>query len=130
MDLKAETPVDLSRTIFTFTCQGEADSQPSKLLLRDGKVNRPVGCQPIVRMAYNNDEGFFKLDNITGNMVEYRQIWGLERTSPNKPYTYEVLASFFSMYNMKAIWHDNNYTWGWRDDDSGLWTGAVGMVSY
>ena len=129
MDLKADTKIDLSRTLFTFTCQGEADSQPTKLLLRDGKVNRPAGCQPVVRMAYINGWDVFALDNITGNMAEYRQIWELWQ-SQGIPYDYEILASFFSWYNIHAIWYNNNYTWGWFDEDTGMWTGAVGMVSF
>ena len=73
MDLKPDTSPNLNKTIFRYTCQGEADSNPSNLILKKGKVNKPVTdlCQPIIRMAFNQWENVFKVDMESGKMVEY-----------------------------------------------------------
>ena len=70
MNLKPDTPINLNRTVFSFTCYGDAHSQSTKLLLRSGQVNRPVGevCNPVIRVAFNQDEDLFLLENNT--MVE------------------------------------------------------------
>ena len=45
-------------------------------------------------------------------------------------YDTEILSKFISNYNILVNWIDCNYTWGWFDDETGKWTGAVGQVSY
>ena len=130
MDLKPDTSPDLNKTIFSYTCQGYADSNPSKLIMRKGKVNKPARevCQPIIRMAFNQWEGLFEVDMESGNMVKYvpsAYVYDL-----HYPYPYEILTSFFASQNLTPIWQDNNYNWGWFNEETGLWTGAVAMVSY
>ena len=60
VDLKTDTPPNLNRTLFTFTCYGE-DAKSTKLLLRLGQVNRPAGelCRPRVRIAFTIAQGKF-----------------------------------------------------------------------
>ena len=41
----------------------------------------------------------------------------------------EILRIFFSNHNLIINWLDCNYTWGWLDDETGKWTGAVGKVT-
>ena len=134
VDLKTDTPLNLNRTFFNFTCYGEAD-QSTKLLLMHGQVNRPTGevCQPIIRMAYNQDDGAFFL--LKKNETHFNNTmydgwldngWFMDfQAWPN-----EILSSFFSSQNLTPTWQDNNYTWGWYDEETERWTGAVGMVSY
>ena len=44
----------------------------------------------------------------------------------NIPYDFEILEKFFKNKNIN--WINCNYTFGWYDDESGRWTGAVGKV--
>ena len=41
---------------------------------------------------------------------------------------YEILKSFFQNNYINPTWIDCNYTWGWFDNETGHWTGAVGKV--
>ena len=46
----------------------------------------------------------------------------------NIPYDWEILGSFFSTHDIVPVWTDCHSTWGWYDEESGKWTGAVGTV--
>ena len=81
-----------------------------------------------VRIAYNNEENFFGIDNITNTMIEYHH-WSIMTAGISQlSVEYEILKSFFSKFNIKPTWINCNYTWGWFDDETGHWTGAVGQV--
>ena len=81
-----------------------------------------------VRIAYNNEENFFGIDNITNTMIEYPH-WSIMTAGISQlSVEYEILKSFFSKFNIKPTWINCNYTWGWFDDETGHWTGAVGQV--
>ena len=45
------------------------------------------------------------------------------------PWDWEILSSFVERNNLFVNWIDCNYTWGWYDDDTGKWTGAIGKVN-
>ena len=76
-------------------------------------------------MAFNQWKGQFEVDMESGNMVKYvPSAYNLHRHFP-----YEILTSFFASQNLTPIWQDNNYNWGWFNEETGLWTGAVAMVS-
>ena len=77
-------------------------------------------------MAFNQDPGVFEVDvENTNTMVTYPVWWSmLEGAYPN-----EILSSFFTSHHLTPTWQDANYTWGWFDEETGLWTGAVGLVS-
>ena len=148
VDLKTETPPILNRTLFTYTCYGE----DAKLLLRLGQVNRPVGelCRPRVRMAYNIAEG--KLYVITGTLTfdkgtqvvqlvdKYKMLdiakvlsaqgWGGNIAVDNGAFPSEYLSSFFTSKNLTPSWHYAYQVAGSQDEQTGLWNGAIGMVSY
>ena len=84
-----------------------------------------------VRIAYNNDEPYFVIDNITNTMVEYPKFhvgMGLISDHGQHSHEWEILKSFILKYNIKPSWINCNYTWGWFDDEAGHWTGAVGQV--
>ena len=83
-----------------------------------------------VRIAYNNEKDVFTIDNITNTMIEYPRV---TEEGPISDYGYHsldhhILKTFFSKFNIKPTWINCNYTWGWFDDESGHWTGAVGQV--
>ena len=68
LDLTPDTPLNLSRTLFTYTCYGIKDvkcrcSPTTKLLLRDGQVNRAAGglCRRDIRIAANNVDAEFSI---------------------------------------------------------------------
>ena len=46
----------------------------------------------------------------------------------NIPYDFEILEDFLKSYVIATNWIDCNDTWGWYDDETGRWTGAVGKV--
>ena len=81
-----------------------------------------------VRIAYNNDEDVFEIDKITSTMVEKPYWWPIIKGWGQISHEHEVLKSFISKFNVKPIWINCNYTWGWFDDEAGHWTGAVGQV--
>ena len=80
-----------------------------------------------VRIAYNQYnqyDGRFEVDNVTNTMVEFPVA-----DLPIYAYEWERLSSFFQTYNLSPVFYDCNDTWGWLDEDTGLWNGAVAMVS-
>ena len=81
-----------------------------------------------VRIAYNNEEPYFVIDNITNTMVEYDLPPLMFQDYSEISYEYEILKTFFTKFNVKPTWINCNYTWGWFDDETGQWTGAVGQV--
>ena len=118
---------------FKLVCPGNAKSvSHEKLLLQKiGTVNMNLGfdevCkEKIVYAAYNNDPPVFAISNITGEMVRY----------PLKPYVaemnvaqeWEIQAAFLEYNNITNHWINANFTWGWLDNVTNQWTGAVGLI--
>ena len=84
-----------------------------------------------VRIAYNNFPETFGIDKITNTMIEYPKLtknYGHIHDLGQISQEYEMLKTFFSKFNIKPTWINCNYTWGWFDDETGHWTGAVGQV--
>ena len=79
-------------------------------------------------MAFNQWKGQFEVDMESGNMVKFDQN-AYYMIDFLHPYPDEILSSFFTSQNLTPIWQDNNYNWGWFNEETGLWTGAVAMVS-
>ena len=76
-----------------------------------------------INVAYNNDPGTFEIVN--NSMVEYPPFI-MEGEFTNMPYEFEILEKFFKIKNIN--WINCNSTWGWYDDETERWTGAVGKV--
>jgi hypothetical protein len=116
-------------TIFHYTCNGNSSLQSTKLLLRKGYVNQPIGevCSGVVRVAFNQWGAYsewdpvFEVDMENEKMVEYEPCFGCV-------WDYEILNSFFATYELTPTWQDCNETWGWLDEETGLWNGAVRAV--
>ena len=80
---------------------------------------------PSINVAYNNDHAFFEIVN--NSMVGY-PAFVVDGDNSYIPYDFEILEHFFKSYVIAINWIDCNYTWGWYDDETGRWTGAVGKV--
>ena len=76
-----------------------------------------------INVAYNDEPGFFEIVN--NSMVEYPANIQ-EGESTVIAYDFEILEKFFK--NKNVNWINCNFTWGWYDDETGRWTGAVGKV--
>ena len=81
----------------------------------------------LVTIAYNNDVDWFEVDNETQSMVEY-PVKPVNGWYSSIPLDWEIMKPFLDHYSLIATWMDNNYTWGWLDEETGTWTGSVGMV--
>ena len=82
-----------------------------------------------INVAYNYDSDFFEIVN--NSMVEYPpfiQSINVKGLFSYILYDFEILEIFFKSYVIAVNWIDCNYTWGWYDDETGRWTGAVGKV--
>ena len=81
-----------------------------------------------MRIAMNIDPDIFEMQNITGfyDFVRYplQIVTGYAYIS----WDYEVLDPFFEHYNIIPIFSDMNFTWGWLDNETNLWTGGIGAV--
>ena len=119
--------------IFHLVCPGNAMSVPHErlLLLKNATVNRNLGFDDVckekhVYFAYNNEEGAFEINNVTGEMVKY----------PVNPYVsyagiaweWEIQGAFFEYHNIKPQWINCNFTWGTLNYTTGQWSGAVGLI--
>ena len=104
-------------------------SEAAQLFLRLGKVNQQITdlCKPIIRMAFNQYENTLLLNMEKNTMVEYPVELSILSQSA---WSYEILSSFFYSQNLTPTWQDANGTWGWLDEDTGLWNGAMAMVSF
>ena len=101
------------------------------LLLKSATVNRNLGFGEVckeknVLLAYNNQMDTFVVSNITGEMVRYSvypvvSFW-------NIAFEWEINAAFFKYNNITPHWINCNWTWGWIDNVTNQWTGAVGMI--
>ena len=80
---------------------------------------------PSINVAYNNDPYFFEIVN--NSMVEY-PAYIIEGDISYIPHDFEILDYFFKSYVIAINWIDCNYTWGWFDEETERWTGAVGKV--
>ena len=78
---------------------------------------------PSINVAYNDDTDIFEVVN--NSMVEY-PVYIIEGDYANIPYEFEILEKFFKNKNIN--WINCHSTWGWYDDETGRWTGAVGKV--
>ena len=76
-----------------------------------------------VYVAYNDDPAYFAIVN--NSMLEY-PVQNFEGLYSQLPFDFEILEIFFE--NRNITWINCNYTWGWYDDETGRWTGAVGKV--
>ena len=106
-------------------------SYESLLLLKNATVNRNLGFGEVciekhVLVAYNNDNPWFEVSNITGEMVRYPE-WRIVYYV-NVAWEWEIQAAFFKYNNITPHWINANYTWGLLDNTTNHWSGAVGLI--
>ena len=105
---------------------------PHKLKIsQDGRANKEYKdiCQKAqhkATVAYNNYATYFEIDD-NDKMIEY-PIQPRTGVRTTVSYDYEILSSFFEFYHITPTWINCNYNWGWFDEETGHWTGAVGKV--
>ena len=119
------------RYAFTLQCPN-LDHQLTLSLLHDATVHGDIHYYDVckvadsVNIAYNNDNNrqFYVL---RGKLWEYpvRPIKGWYSYIPKN---WEIIKPFLDHYSLNPNWIDCNYTWGWLDEETGTWTGAVGKV--
>ena len=100
--------------------------------MNNGSVNKNVPFDELckekhVNIASNNEAGIFNVDPDTGELEKLP-------LTPYKGFSsitleWEIQHDFHTHNNIVPHWSDNNGTWGLLDEDTGLWTGAVGMVT-
>ena len=66
----------------------------------------------------------FEFDPETRTMVEIPRFPGLS----NIPRDWEIIKSFLDQYYLTSNWIYCDQVWGVLDQETGTWTGAVGMV--
>ena len=132
--------------VFLLKCPGQNDEFHELIMTKDGSEARnlkyqdvcPVAIKAVeprkqeVRVAYNNDPGWFNVFSEANTMEEYSLLWTLYR-SKQHPYVskdWEMLKIFFDNNNIEPIWINCNFTWGWFDEESNSWTGGAGQVIY
>ena len=124
MDMKKDRILNLRRTIFYFTCQGESDKS-SKLLIKQGQIDRPMAevCKKrVIRMAYINRSGSFHLDVANNNTMVTTPGWvGFAEYS-------RILSSFFISHGLTPTWQNANGDRGRFIEETGMWTGVKAMV--
>ena len=113
-------------TDFQYFCQGESHS--SKLVLRQGKVNKQVAdvcTNPRkVRVGFSQIPGWFDVDIATNTAVKYPYY----HRGYFEPEHNEMLTPFLHSHNLIATWIDTHGAMESRDD-TGEWDGVVELVS-
>ena len=93
----------------------------------DGKAWGDLCREKTVNIAYNNYLPYFTVDGETGEMVRFpvNPVTGLYSFIP---WDWEILETFFLNNDIVPVWINCHFTWGWYDEESGKWTGALGKV--
>ena len=127
-------------------CPSQKEMTEKLVMTRDGTEARnrkyqdvcPVTTEAsepkknVVKVAYNNYPDWFHVNNDTNTMKEF-PLWMSLFESEQHPYVprdWEILKIFFDNNNIEPTWINTHYTWGWYDEETGSWTGAVGQVRF
>ena len=108
--------------VFGFICEGDSDKS-HQLLLRDGRVNKPLAevcsSRPI-RIGFNNfQDVFYVYENDT--VHEYPYTWTLGKG----PSDYEILKPFFHSQRLIPTWLYCDQDWGFINKSTGLPSGGT-----
>ena len=111
-------------------CQVTSDTTHKVMISREVKVpsyKEICGGEKIrVHLGYNNDPRIFKVENNT--LLHDPPQRGLKGEYSEMPQSWEVLVKFFPLYNIEPIWLNCELSWGWYDEEQGVWTGCMGKV--
>ena len=85
-----------------------------------------------VRIAFNHEWDIFEFETTTNGFTDLIRYPHSKRDRisdfSNIYWEYELMDPFFERWNIIPIYSDMNFTWGWYDDETGLWTGGSGAV--
>ena len=81
-----------------------------------------------VRVAANWEEGSIEMHNKTGFWDFIRMPLNVQTGWSLIGFDYEMMDALYERYNVIPIYSDMNFTWGWYDNETELWTGGVGAV--
>ena len=131
--------------VFFIKCVGQKETTEQLVMTKDGTEARNRKYQDVcpvtieaaepkneVRVAYNNDDPYFRVNDDTNTMKEY-PLWRPLHESEQTPYVprdWEMLRIFFDNNNIEPTWINTHYTWGWFDEETGSWTGGVGQARF
>ena len=108
------------------------DNQLTLSLLHDATVRGDIHYYDVckvadsVTIAYNNEPAWFEVGHETQTIVEI-PVKPMDGRS-HIPWDWEIIQPFLDHYSLTPTWIDCKYTWGWLDEKTGTWTGAVGKV--
>ena len=118
---------------FTLQCPNQ-DKQLTLSLLHDATVPGGIHyydvCKVVdaVTIAYNNDPGYFEFDPVTQTVLEEPPVRPIKTGYSSTAHDWELIKPFLDHYRLSPTWIDCHFTWGWFDEETGSWTGAVGKV--
>ena len=114
---------------FKVVCPGSYNNLPHKIMQNNIKY-KDICQEPShnATIAYNYEPEYFEVDS-DGDLVE-RPVEPITGEYDQIAFDYEILNPFFENYHITPTWIDCNYTWGWFDEETGHWTGAVGKVKW
>ena len=106
-------------------------SHEGLLLMKSSTVNRNLGFDDVCRekhvlVAYNNQQFYFVVSDITGEMVKY-PVYPVVRYGSIAG-EWEIQAAFFKYNNITPHWINAYYNWGTLNYTTGQWSGAVGLI--
>ena len=81
-----------------------------------------------VNLGFNHVKKAFEIQNnslVPLPRVHINYIYG---ELPSLSFDWEILSSFFSLYNIEPNWLNCFYNWGSYNKDLGGWTGCMGKV--
>ena len=130
--------------VFFLLCPGQNEMTEELIMTKDGTEARQRNYQDVcpvtivaaepkkneVRVAFNNEPKVFLINNETNSMTEFplQKTLYLSEQTPYVSMDWEMLKVFFDNNNIKPVWINTFYTWGWYDEETGSWTGGVGQV--
>ena len=113
-------------------CQLTSIAYQKVMISRDVKSNtyKDVcgGEKQKVVLGYNNEQGFFKVENNT--LLQHPPQSGIKLRG-DRPYIsheWEVWPIFFKAHNIEPVWVYCDGMWGRYDEEQGEWTGSLGKV--
>ena len=112
--------------MFHFTCYG-GSTKFTKLQLANGKVNKQIGQEKKVRVAFFNNPGWFEIHALTKEVLPYEH----KIDTVNGPQAYDFLSPFLDLHNLIPTYQDNaEHVPGVSTEETQGLTGSVGQVSH
>ena len=118
-------------TLFYLICYGNITPRSPQLLFRKEGVNKPIEevCpNRHIEVAFNQYRGNIEMTGMLENGSFTEFVKYPPEIGSGTAYDWEKLMYLINNYHLSSNWYDNNDTWGWYDEETMSWTGAVEMV--